>query len=67
VLEFLWKTFGADRLIYGSNWLVSARFAPLDRVQQIPMTFFTEKGQAALEKVFWKNAQTAYRWKNRSS
>jgi predicted TIM-barrel fold metal-dependent hydrolase len=60
VLEFLWKTFGADRLIYGSNWLVSARFAPLDRVQQIPMTFFAEKGQAALDKVFWKNAQAAY-------
>jgi predicted TIM-barrel fold metal-dependent hydrolase len=63
VLEFLWKTFGADRLIYGSNWLVSARFAPLDRVEQIPLTFFAEKGQAALDKVFWKNAQTVYRWK----
>lgn len=63
VLEFLWTTFGADRLIYGSNWLVSARFAPLSRVQQIPLTFFAEKGQAALDKVFFKNAQTAYRWK----
>jgi len=66
VLEFLWKTFGADRLIYGSNWPVSARFAPLERVQQIPMTFFAEKGQAALDKVFWKNAQTAYRWVDRA-
>jgi len=63
VLEFLWRTFGADRLIYGSNWPVSGRFAPLDRVQQIPMTFFAEKGKAALDKVFWENAQAAYRWK----
>jgi L-fuconolactonase len=61
VLEFLWQTFGADRLIYGSNWPVSERFAPLGRVQQIAMSFFAEKGQSALDKVFWKNAQAAYR------
>jgi predicted TIM-barrel fold metal-dependent hydrolase len=60
VLDFLWKTFGADRLIYGSNWPVSERFAPLNRVQQIAMSYFAGKGQTALDNVFWKNAQTAY-------
>ncbi|MBM3887838.1 MAG: amidohydrolase [Verrucomicrobia bacterium] len=62
VLQTLWDTFGADRLIYGSNWPVSERFAPLATVQRLVMSFFATKGQAALDKVFWKNAQTAYRW-----
>lgn len=60
VLEFLWKSFGADRLLYASNWPVCGRFAPLERVQRIAMDFFAGKGQAALDKVFWQNAQTVY-------
>lgn len=61
VLETLWDTFGADRLIYASNWPVSGRFAPLAAVQKIALDFFAGKGQSALDKVFWKNAQKAYR------
>ena len=30
-LDELWDVFGADRLIYGSNWPVSDRVAPYDR------------------------------------
>jgi L-fuconolactonase len=52
-------------LIYGSNWPVSERFAPLDRVEQIALDYFRAKGQAALDQVFWQNAQTAYRWVKR--
>lgn len=59
-LEILWQAFGADRLLYASNWPVSGRFAPLGRVQRIAMEFFAAKGQAALDQVFWRNAQTAY-------
>ncbi|MBI5684016.1 MAG: amidohydrolase family protein [Verrucomicrobia bacterium] len=60
VLDILWKLFGADRLVYGSNWPVSEHYAPLGRVQQIAMTYFAGKGQTVLDKVFWKNAQAAY-------
>lgn len=60
VLDILWKVFGADRLIYASNWPVSEHNAPLNRVQQIATAYFTGKGQTALDKVFWKNAQAAY-------
>jgi L-fuconolactonase len=60
VLDALWKAFGPERLIYGSNWPVSERFAPLARVEQIALSYFLEKGQDALDKVFWKNAQLAY-------
>ncbi len=48
------------RLVYGSNWPVSEHYAPLGRVQQIAMSYFAEKGQAALDKVFWSNARAAY-------
>ena len=61
VLDALWQTFGADRLLYGSNWPVSGRNAPLETVQKIALAFFAEKGQDALDKVFWRNACEAYR------
>lgn len=67
VLDILWKLFGADRLIYASNWPVSEYNAPLGRVQQIAMSYFAEKGQTALDKVFWKNAQVAYGLKERAA
>lgn len=60
VLEALWTLFGPDRLLYASNWPVSARFAPLARVQQIAANFFAAKGRAALDKVFWRSARIAY-------
>ena len=60
VLDVLWKTFGAERLIYGSNWPVSERFAPLGRVEQIALAYFAGKGQSALNRVFFENARSAY-------
>jgi L-fuconolactonase len=64
-LDIAWGTFGPDRLIYGSNWPVSARFAPLATVQGIVHDYFSAKGREALEKFFARNAQTAYRWVRR--
>lgn len=61
VLDVLWGLFGADRLIYGSNWPVCGRYAPLATVQRIALDYFASKGQAALDRVFWQNARTAYR------
>ncbi len=59
-IDVLWDAFGEDRLIYGSNWPVSARFAPYKVVQQIVTDYFTEKGDAVKAKFFWKNANRAY-------
>jgi L-fuconolactonase len=67
VLDTLWGLFGPERLIYGSNWPVSARFAPLGRVQGLVNDYFTAQGREALEKVFAGNAQTAYRWVKRGA
>ncbi|MFM8469564.1 MAG: amidohydrolase family protein [Limisphaerales bacterium] len=64
-LDIAWNAFGPDRLIYGSNWPVSARFASLATVQGIAHDYFSGKGRTALEKFFARNAQAAYRWVRR--
>ena len=64
-LDAAWECFGANRLIYGSNWPVSARFASLASVQGIVTDYFTAKGKDAVTKFFSRNAQTAYHWVRR--
>lgn len=67
VLDFLWNTFGEQRLIYGSNWPVSDRGAPLHTVQSIVYDYFNEKGAKPLAAYFSGNAKLAYKWIDRSS
>jgi L-fuconolactonase len=64
-LDVTWEAFGPDRLVYGSNWPVSERFASLAAVQTIVTEYFSGKGRTALEKVFAGNAATAYKWVRR--
>lgn len=64
-LDAAWEAFGVDRLIYGSNWPVSERFASLATVQGIVTDYFTAKGQDAATKFFSRNAQAAYKWVKR--
>ena len=61
-LDVLWDAFGEDRLVYGSNWPVSARFADYATMQRMVMEYFKTKGQEATEKYFWQNSKTAYKW-----
>ncbi|MCB0114070.1 MAG: amidohydrolase family protein [Caldilineaceae bacterium] len=60
-LDVLWRTFGADKLIYGSNWPVSDRsgrsYADYLNVVQ---AYFAEKGEEALERYLWRNAVDVY-------
>ena len=60
-LEQVWDCFGADRVLYGSNWPVSDLVAPYSAVYGIVQEFFAEKGPEAIEKYFWRNAIAAYR------
>jgi predicted TIM-barrel fold metal-dependent hydrolase len=66
VLDALWEIFGADRLIYGSNWPVSVRAAPYATIHSIVNQYFHEKGKAAAEKYFLGNALRAYKPVERS-
>lgn len=60
VLDLLWNSFGPDRLIYGSNWPVSNRFADYHQVLSIVTAYFEERGRAAMEKYFNSNARAFY-------
>ena len=60
VLDHLWAEFGADRLIYGSNWPVSDRGAPYEAVFALVLAYFGTKGPEAVEKFFWRNACAVY-------
>jgi L-fuconolactonase len=66
-LDELWDIFGPDRLIYGSDWPNSDHWASYGEVFNLAWQYFTAKGQAVAEKVFWKNSVAAYRWKPRDA
>lgn len=61
VLDALWDRFGQRRLIFGSNWPVSARFAPLSRIVQIARDAFLARGIDAARDVLGQNAHRIYR------
>jgi len=61
-LDTLWELFGADRLVFGSNWPVSNRVAPYASLHKIVADYFGARGQVAAEKYFWKNSLAAYGW-----
>jgi predicted TIM-barrel fold metal-dependent hydrolase len=61
VLDALWQTFGADRLIYGSNWPVCVRAASYATAHAIVAAYFTERGERALRRFFRGNALRVYK------
>lgn len=62
VLDAIWEIFGDDRLIYGSNWPVSDRFASYRTLFSIVEQYVKGRSTSAAEKFFWKNSQVAYRY-----
>jgi len=65
-LDVLWKAFGADRLVFGSNWPVSDNFAKFDTVYSLAAKYAKGKGDAAFAKVMGTNAVKAYQLKPRA-
>jgi L-fuconolactonase len=66
-LDDLWSIFGADRLVYGSDWPNSDHWGSYAEVLSVVREYFTAKGQAVAEKYFWKNSISAYRWVKRDA
>jgi L-fuconolactonase len=64
-LDFLFRTFGEDRLIYGSNWPVSDLAADYATGFNVVAAYFESKGESTTEKVFSENAKAAYKWLER--
>ena len=61
-LEALWQVFGAERLIYGSNWPVCERAGSFADAFAIVRRFFDDKGLVAAQRYFGGNARAVYRW-----
>lgn len=59
-LDALWRTFGPDRLVFGSNWPVSDRAAPLAAVVAVVRRYVDGLGRAAAEGLWHANARRAY-------
>ncbi|MEM7013932.1 MAG: amidohydrolase family protein [Verrucomicrobiota bacterium] len=63
VLDVLWKSFGQDRLVYGSNWPCTKHTDNYASFVTLVDQFISAKGQEARESYYWKNASIAYRLK----
>jgi len=59
-LDVLWEAFGENRLLFGSNWPVSARFADYSTVLGLVRDYFLEKGRTPSRKYFRNNALRIY-------
>jgi predicted TIM-barrel fold metal-dependent hydrolase len=66
-LDQLFETFGADRVMYGSDWPNSDPSAPYATGLAVVEEYFRAKGREAAEKYFWRNSVKAYRWVRRDS
>ena len=60
-LDTLWAHFGADRVIYGSNWPVLERAGTYATAFQIVHDYVHEQGESAYAQYFWENAQNVYK------
>ncbi|MGF1579043.1 MAG: amidohydrolase family protein [Gemmataceae bacterium] len=67
LLDILWDSFGSERLIYGSNWPCTKRSGDYASFLKLVHSYFAEKGQAACEQYFWKNATKVYNLKTSAS
>ncbi len=60
-LDALWERFGAERLLYASNWPVCRRGGPYATVFALAQGYVERHGAEAQSRVFRENAIAAYR------
>jgi L-fuconolactonase len=66
-LDHIWRVFGRDRLLYGSDWPNCNLWAQYPDVLRLAKAFISEKDPASREKFFWKNSLRAYGWVKRDA
>jgi predicted TIM-barrel fold metal-dependent hydrolase len=62
ILDAVFAGFGADRLVFGSNWPVSNHGASFVNVVKMAREYFEVKGPDVQRRVFSANARRFYRW-----
>jgi predicted TIM-barrel fold metal-dependent hydrolase len=67
-LDQLWDIFGENHVIFGSDWPQSENLElnSYPNVISVARAYVSHKGEAAMEKIFWKNSILAYRWIKRN-
>ena len=65
LLDYLFETFGEDRLLFGSDWPNGPAVNNLPAIVGIVRDYFSARGRTAAEKYFWRNSVAAYPWKRR--
>jgi len=60
-LDEMWETFGADRVLYGSDWPNSLPLGSYRQVLGIVQEYFATKSAEARAKYFRENAKRVYR------
>ncbi len=66
-IDVVWRHFGDNRVIYGSNWPVSERAADYETVQRLVLEYAFERGEQATRQFCSLNAMKAYKWVKRDS
>ena len=66
-LDKLFDIFGADRLVYGSDWPHSDNWGLYHEGLAVVREYFMAKGTEVAEKYFWRNSIKAYRWIKRDN
>jgi predicted TIM-barrel fold metal-dependent hydrolase len=66
-LDHIWETFGADRLMFGSDWPNSDQFAEFPDVFRLAHEFISAKDKPSQEKFYWETSLKAYHWVKRNS
>jgi predicted TIM-barrel fold metal-dependent hydrolase len=61
-LDELWELFGADRVMYGSNWPVSDNVAPYQEILRPVREYVERRGADATAGFFAANSRSCYRW-----
>jgi L-fuconolactonase len=65
-LDEILDVFGADRVLYGSDWPNGDQWLPVPAGFKIVKEYFMGKGRSVAEKYFWKNSVKCYKWVKRT-
>lgn len=66
-LEYLYRAFGEDRVIFGTDYPNSYGVATISEEVGLLKKFFATKTRAQAEKFFWGNAGRAYKYVKRAA
>jgi L-fuconolactonase len=64
-IDVVWNAFGAERVIYGSDWPVCESAADYETMQRIVMEYAFAKGDQATRDFCSLSAKRAYKWVER--